>query len=339
MDELGQLVDRHFSSLAFQMRQGNLAHEYLADQCLLDNGRHESDKVTRTLGTLRVLPTEVLYMVLLRLDLQSLTVLRAVNRYMRATIDGMHEYKAIASCAPNVLRAALSSGAAAWISLSELLDLLTKTAACARCSNVGNIVYLLTFERVCKECIDRFQIMTVSQAKDGYGLCQRSLANVRALTALPGSGETAVGRLTVFDSRAVEEAAITFHGSRKAFLGFQTSRESKHDPKICRHGCKAWDNLFHRFYTPRQSNAMILAPLIDARRESPVSDWGISCKPCADTIKGGHSKLENMVMAFTREMYIEHVRECPHAKAFLQVAGQKRAKTASFLGDKSPKKT
>ncbi len=62
--------------------------------CPFDNRRHNTQDIA-TLGTLETLPVELLQMILLDLDLQSLTPLRSANRHTRLTIDTLWHYNEI----------------------------------------------------------------------------------------------------------------------------------------------------------------------------------------------------------------------------------------------------
>ena len=61
----------------------------LERDCPLDNGRHEAGKQAHDLGILEKLPQELLYLMFIDLDLQSLTHLRAVNRRARSAVDSL----------------------------------------------------------------------------------------------------------------------------------------------------------------------------------------------------------------------------------------------------------
>ncbi len=64
-----------------------LEPEDLERRCPLDNSRHDGPQISSSLGRLGALPIELLHTILLDLDLQSLTLLRCVNRRIRLTID------------------------------------------------------------------------------------------------------------------------------------------------------------------------------------------------------------------------------------------------------------
>src|SRR2546430_7279285 len=119
MDELAEAVTINVERFTYRrtdLTNATLDPEKLARCCPLDNRRRESTNVDVTLGVLDVLPLELLNTVLLKLDLRSLTTLRAVNRCARLTVDVIPQYKRIFTHSPRVLRAALSLGAASWIS-------------------------------------------------------------------------------------------------------------------------------------------------------------------------------------------------------------------------------
>jgi hypothetical protein len=156
--------------------------------CPLDNGHHEGQEPSASLGELDTLPLELLQPILLDIDLKSLTVLRSVSRSFRKTIDSMKEYDDIITHAPSTLRAALSINLGSWISCRQVYNTLC-SQECAGCRRFGPFLYLLSCSRVCYICLlkdQRFLPMVPEYAKTAFKLSSQQLAGLPTALTIPG---------------------------------------------------------------------------------------------------------------------------------------------------------
>jgi hypothetical protein len=94
------------------------------------------------LGTLDVLPLELLQGLLSQLDLCTLMGFRRVNRPAIDVVESKPQYKAVTTHARNVLRGILSIGTGQWISCESLYKNLC-TAECKQCGDFGGYLYIL----------------------------------------------------------------------------------------------------------------------------------------------------------------------------------------------------
>ncbi|CAG8886504.1 unnamed protein product [Penicillium egyptiacum] len=113
----------------------------------LDNG-HNRRVPCYGLGSLEIMPLEVLRMVILRLNIQLITHFRRVNRRARLVVDQIPQYKQIIVHAPASIRGCLSIRTGFSFSCQDLYDKL-RTADCNSCSDFGGYLYLVTCRRVC----------------------------------------------------------------------------------------------------------------------------------------------------------------------------------------------
>jgi hypothetical protein len=186
--------------------------------CPLDNGR-QGRQATATLGTLEILPVELVQIVLLDLDLQSLTSLRRVNRRAMVTIDMLCQYSEIIAYASNSLRAALSINLGASISCRQLHTELC-SQECIACGRFGPFLYLLTCSRVCYVCLvedPRFLPLTPRHARIAFGLSSYETGRLPTAITLPGiySHKSTIRRtrIALVDRTSSRLAGIRFHKS------------------------------------------------------------------------------------------------------------------------------
>ena len=191
----------------------------LERNCPLDNQRHHNAPfTTSTFGNLHRLPTEVLHMVFLETDLQSLTILRRVSRGIRKTNDGIWQYKEIVHHAPNSIRAALSIKVGSLVSCRRLFQELC-SQECATCGRFGPYLYL-SFTRACYICLTenpRFLPMTPSHARKSFGISTKDEISLPTALSIPGLycnvPRIRRARVSLVDREYSKEMGIRLHGS------------------------------------------------------------------------------------------------------------------------------
>ena len=123
----------------------------LSQYCPLDNGRHTL-KPEFGLGALAVIPLELLFNILVPLDLKTLTDFRRVNQRAMEAVDAIPPYKAIVQHTPTFLRAILTLKTGSWITCQ----------------------LLVTCKRLCFKCYQdrhhRFTPITCSEAWLNFGI-------------------------------------------------------------------------------------------------------------------------------------------------------------------------
>lgn len=126
-----------------------LDHAQLRVRCPLDNG-HITTIPLRAAGHLERLPNELLDLVLLSVDIPSLTVFRRASRRAMQMVDSLHQYAAIIKHCPDVIRAIVSLQAAGFDCMHLHETLLA--SECAVCGDFGNNLYLINCRRLCNYC-------------------------------------------------------------------------------------------------------------------------------------------------------------------------------------------
>jgi len=191
----------------------------LESHCPLDNGRHDKQEIFSSLGNLETLPLELLHMILLDLDLQTLTSLRRVNRRTRYTLDTLRQYNEIISYAPHSLRAALSINVGSSISCRQLHKELC-FQECIICSRFGAFLYLLTCSRVCYVCLvedPRFLPLTPKHVGMEFGLTSSEIAKLPFASTIPGiyshSAKVRRARTSLVDRTTSYKVGVRLHRS------------------------------------------------------------------------------------------------------------------------------
>ncbi|KAI9753682.1 MAG: hypothetical protein M4579_005034 [Chaenotheca gracillima] len=203
---------------------GNLLNlENLEQTCPLDNGRHEASSYTghssRNLASIEKLPPELMDMVLIDLDLRTLTTLRSTSRPLRSAVDALWQYHDIVIYAAYTIRAALSLNVASGITCRALhQELCSRT--CVNCGQFGPILYLLSCGRICYVCLSdevHFLPLRRLNARYEFGLGSYELASLPSARSIPGryavGGKTRSTRSDWIDYSAAREAGIKLHGS------------------------------------------------------------------------------------------------------------------------------
>lgn len=168
------------------LKECTLDDQDLEQSCPLDNGKHHIN-LKHDLGNLDALPVEMLSMILIQIDLRTLTDFRRVNNRAMQVVDSILEYKLIINHSPDALRSLLSIDLASYFSCQDLIRVLNDST-CEECGDFGGFIYLLTCRRVCFLCFcekSRFYLLTTLEAGRMFGLDRNSISVLPALIASP----------------------------------------------------------------------------------------------------------------------------------------------------------
>jgi hypothetical protein len=151
-------VDPYFDESAYY----TVAREQTTDYTLGDNlsllfpARANSFTRTaaqETLGSLAVLPVELLHQILAQLDLRTLIDFRYVNRKAAEAVDGLPDYKLVAHYTPNTIHGVLAIGAGRWTTCEDICEALyEEECEVEGCGLFAGYLYLPTCKKVCFEC-------------------------------------------------------------------------------------------------------------------------------------------------------------------------------------------
>ena len=137
----------HLTYLRVRLDDHTLDNNLPGFQCQLEISRPRKSPVAG-LSQLDSLPLEILWDIVPRLDLQTLSNFRLVNRRAYHLLGSHPQYKAIIAHARNALCGILSIQAGRWITCKTLYDTLC-TPECEHCGDFGGYIYLLGCRRVC----------------------------------------------------------------------------------------------------------------------------------------------------------------------------------------------
>lgn len=126
----------------------------LQRQCPLDNHLEYWPAPAACAGRFGRLPTEIQQMIFHSVDLQSLTVLRAVCRTTRRAVSNLPMYSILVSRAPQLIRAIMGSEVAKWYTVPQIYQGAITDPHCSGCGDedFGTFVHLLSMKRVCFIC-------------------------------------------------------------------------------------------------------------------------------------------------------------------------------------------
>ena len=288
--------------------------------CDLKNGR-DRRVPCYGLGTLETLPLEVLQMVLLRLDILSITDFRRVNRQARLVVDQIPQYKQIIVHAPASIRGCLNIGTGCLFSCQYLYKKL-RTPECDSCGDFGGYLYLVTCRRVCFLCFTEnadFLPLLRNDAIRKYGLRSQHIAKLPYFKSLPGCyssrGIKCTRRLTLIDHSAAREAGIVLHGDIDTMTRYASeittkrletyqSRNSRYTSRSKPRRPRSEDAFDGHCSNPMRFMASIRVPLINDCTATP--QWGFHCIACKSHHYGRPLHWRRM---FTKESFRDHIRE------------------------------
>ncbi|PGH28880.1 hypothetical protein GX50_08368 [[Emmonsia] crescens] len=141
------------------------------------------------LGSLEVLPLEILQEIFLLLDIKSLFQVRDVNLRAREVIYTLRGYKSIMSYAFEPLCVILRTKIASWFTIHDLYNVLC-TRDCHICDSFSGFIFLPSFQRCCFPCLKtayQFRVVSLTEAGKRFKLSKQALRNsFPILSTIPG---------------------------------------------------------------------------------------------------------------------------------------------------------
>ena len=198
-----------------------LGSQNLRRSCPLGNHLRLDHGPGLSLGLFDALPNEVLQVVFLDLDLQSLARLCSVSSAMRRAVGELKQYDDIIRYASNSLRGVLAIEVGSSITLRQFYERLC-SSQCTACGRFGALLYLLTCSRVCDTCYaldSRFLPVTPYYAQTAYGLSATTVNTFPKAKSIPGAHSysppsQSYARAVLVDSGLAEQAGTKLHGSK-----------------------------------------------------------------------------------------------------------------------------
>ncbi|KAF2669445.1 hypothetical protein BT63DRAFT_261158 [Microthyrium microscopicum] len=167
-----------------------------------------SKKPQGNAGFLDYLPLEMIQMILLHFDIQSITHFESFNPHTKDLVQSLLEYRAIVKHASKALHQILAIESGEYITLQTLYTKLC-TAKCESCGHFASNLYLITCKRVCDSCFKsktKWYPNPCSLAEDILGLSPAQIATLPKFHSPQRSSRYQL-RATTFQWYADREAA------------------------------------------------------------------------------------------------------------------------------------
>jgi hypothetical protein len=283
------------------------------------------------LGSLTPLPMEILYDILSHLDILSVLDFRSVNQRCTAVVTSSPEFNTV-TFFPKAMSAVVNTRCR-FYSLARLAACLSDTR-CSRCErHFGELLYLITAERVCWSCWRRFRdfIPIIPKVAKDTGLSAETLVErVPHITAVPGRyGEPfpfflvqTAGPIPISDRRAVVAELERLHKTEERDKVY-----SDPDPEPDRARLRAPKSaevatfLGRRFEKPMNLRyvAFLRAPYFDQEAQAFIG--GYFCRACvgrerfaertryARDWRFPESIWHEPWRRYTREGFLEHIEK------------------------------
>ncbi|KZT69856.1 hypothetical protein DAEQUDRAFT_765173 [Daedalea quercina L-15889] len=175
------------------------------------------------IGELSRFPLELLSFIVQFADLQSISVLRLVNRRMRLIVDDSIPYKFLIQHIPDTLSALKSADATQHFTVDELYVTLCRKS-CAFCKDMGTYLWIPECVRCCFNCLNEtphLMPLIESDAKTLFGVTKKVLSDIPSMLSIPGTYgmvELYHGRrFRLYSQTRVVQAAIAHHGGDESY--------------------------------------------------------------------------------------------------------------------------
>lgn len=243
-------IFKRLTTSVLDVRHGTLDDTNLLQHCPLDHGRHHADAncSIEGLGALAVFPQEILDMIFVLLDVQTLFNCRRLSRRVMHVINSMPAYRDIMKVMPNVFRGALSIESASYVTCQKLYVALCDHGCHGYRLRHGNdwcpleasfisvtsgnryCLHQLGYPSASSYILRRYEILPLlpKEAAEMYEFSMEDVAKLPSFRSLPGryspEGHSYEDRITFVDGHAALEKAVETHGSESALILHCTSR-------------------------------------------------------------------------------------------------------------------
>lgn len=270
-------------------------------------------------GLFEMLPLGVRYLVLEEFDLASLEIFRALNSGCNALVESLPDYRDIRKHARGVLRVLAATKLSSRFTARQLYAALS-TERCVSCPKFGAYIFLPTFTRCCRPCLEinpDLQVIRTAQARACYGLTRKQLETLPILWSIPGmisaTGDVFGESISLVSTRQARDLGIATHGSLEEMQRFAAAKwqrmQRKHSGRrLPREGTRdpypyipRVPTSFHR-YDHLLGFATTGCPYFNRRTQHV--QVGLYCRGCRKNT------------AFSDEEFMEHFHTCPPAQQF-----------------------
>ncbi|KAE9369356.1 hypothetical protein N431DRAFT_485268 [Stipitochalara longipes BDJ] len=311
-----------------QLSRMTIQPESLEKYCPLDNDqlRHHtmfnasiaSSTSLPSIGSLKILPPEILHSIFNMLDLKSLTDFRAISWQARALVDSLQPYNAIIQHCPDALRALLSTHMAVHFTAQDIFKALC-AEACSGCGQFGPFLDMFTAHRYCITCViysDDLLSMTTAAAKTKLGLNAKMMRRLPTLLSVPGqyteSERMYQRRMSLVRVMAVSAARSTQQHDLKALHRRTRPPRPPPPPPPPIPTTPFVPNLLRRSdrhgQNPYRFMAMLRFPSLD--RQTGNLDWGVSCQACRLGPRDKRRGYCDWNTVYSAPGYMEHFQKC-----------------------------
>ncbi|KAI0115576.1 hypothetical protein GGR51DRAFT_556011 [Nemania sp. FL0031] len=166
----------------------NYAKWIMIEETIRTPNPNPPGSVSFSLGALDPIPTEVVRMVLDRLDAQSVARFACVSSGTNALVQAHVSYTSLIKNAPKALIALKKTGLIDLHSIDKLFTTL-QSEKCTSCTHFGPFLFLPTCKRCCYNCLDEnplLRILMPGETKTYFGLTRQAIQQLPIFRAIPG---------------------------------------------------------------------------------------------------------------------------------------------------------
>lgn len=295
---------------------------------------HATGLARSGLGTLGVLPPEVLHLILDQLDVSTIAMFRQANRQAVDAVSSLPSYEAITKFAPNILRSYKIIRSGHSITCAQIYDELCQPA-CQKCGDFGGYLYLLTCVRVCFLCVSEdtaFLPLRPRQVCRKYGLDRETVHTLPKMRTREGvyspDEKKLEGNMMLLDHDAACEAGVDMFGSTASMeeqvSGSALQRWRDYEERLRRAsvsfnvrgiiGRPVVEPFDGQSANPLRFACVTRVPWIDKGIRDV--EWGVHCRGCRDSRdRSSHCRQKYTLASFRKHLdQYGMVRDDKHVK-------------------------
>ena len=215
------------------------------------------------------LPTEILRMIILQLDLISLRAFANSNTHFLRVLRNTPEYHHLVEGAPQFCYLLVKTQLARHFALDRIYFAL-KNSECAVCRSFASHVFLPGMQRCCPRCLavdPEFRPITPTIAQRQYGVPKKSIDELPILETLPGKYSK--------DDKSVQ----TFTKKRRLISRMEARRLGTQKGKDLRWGKALTWSSGYLYYELERNMCITYLGVLDVKGSR--IEYGLHCRRCA----------------------------------------------------------
>lgn len=305
------LVDPNIDSLTYtydDLRSNWFHLDRLLDRMAPVFSIDNSTPLIKELGSLTILPAELLLNIFENLSIIDLMRFRRCNQYSSYFVNTIPPLRTVLRIAPNTVKGIIALQVSTHITAKQLCQKLYQRE-CDICGGLAQGIYLLTCLRACFACLHPYGLgyfndaISEHELHENYGLCSEQVAALPSFRPLLCTFTNGMNKFKTEERHILYDTPPSSLYKHSPCMSPQAAARAIREYKMFeqdpnREAVTAVHDPLH--FMLRTHMVVVIAPWPDPT--ALKAEQAVFCSACLGT--------ESQERLYTRDMYSEHLKDC-----------------------------